>query len=176
MHEVIPLGGYGASVDDEEPRWLTPEEQQAWLALVGVVVRLPAALDAQLRRDSGLSHFEYLVLAGLSESPDLTLRMSVLADFAEGSLSRLSQVVARLERRGWVERATDPADRRATLARLTDAGWETVVAAAPGHVAEVRRLVLDPLTATQVGQLARIARRIGDAVDPDGCGPAGVPG
>jgi DNA-binding MarR family transcriptional regulator len=150
-----------------EPRWLSAEEMQAWLALASMFVRLPSALDAQLRRDSGISHFEYQVLAGLSMSPERTRRMSDLAAFAEGSLSRLSQVVGRLERRGWVRRTPDPTDGRYTLAVLTDVGWEKVVAAAPGHVAEVRRLVFDALTKAQHRQLRDIGRRVVRAIDPD---------
>src|SRR5687767_9175593 len=103
----------------QEPRWLDDEEQQTWLALVGMIIRLPAALDAQLQRDAGMSHFEYQVLAGLSMSPGRTRRMSELAGFTEGSLSRLSQAVGRLEKRGWVRRTPDPADGRYTLAVLT---------------------------------------------------------
>src|SRR5215471_2183441 len=101
-----------------ETRWLDAEESQAWRALAHALVRLPAALDAQLRRDAGISHFEYQVLALLSEAPDRTLRMSALATMAEGSLPRLSQVVARLEQRSWVRRSPDPADGRYTLATL----------------------------------------------------------
>jgi DNA-binding MarR family transcriptional regulator len=150
-----------------EPRWLDDEQQQAWLALVGMTFRLPAALDAQLRRDAGISHFEYQVLAGLSMTPERTLRMSRLAAFVEGSLARLSQVVTRLEKRGWVRRTPDPADGRYTLAILTDTGWDTVVATAPGHVAEVQRLVFDPLTRAQQRQLRDIGRRILRAIDLD---------
>jgi DNA-binding MarR family transcriptional regulator len=151
----------------QEPRWLDAEERQAWLALASTLVRLPAALDAQLRRDAGISHFEYQVLALLSEAPCRTLRMSELATQAEGSLPRLSQVVARLEQRGWVHRTPDPADGRYTLATLTDQGWAKVTEAAPGHVQEVRRLVFDPLTKTQSRQLREIGRRITHAIDPD---------
>jgi DNA-binding MarR family transcriptional regulator len=150
-----------------EPRWLDAEESQAWRALAHALIRLPAALDAQLRRDAGISHFEYQVLALLSEAPDRTLRMSALATLAEGSLPRLSQVVVRLEQRGWVRRTPDPADGRYTLAILTDQGQAKVTEAAPGHVQEVRRLVLDPLTKTQTRQLREISRRIMRAVDPD---------
>src|ERR1700750_2781421 len=95
----------------DEPRWLTDEEQQAWLALVGVALELPAALDAQLQRDAGLSHFEDQVLAMVSMSPGRTLRMSRLAAMANGSLTRLSRVVDRLTVRGWVCRRPDPDDR-----------------------------------------------------------------
>jgi DNA-binding MarR family transcriptional regulator len=150
-----------------EPRWLDAEEQQTWLALASVLIRLPAALDAQLQRDAGISHFDYQVLAGLSMSPERTMRMSQLALFAEGSLSRLSQVVARLEKRGWIRRTPDPADGRYTLATLTCDGWDKVVATAPGHVDAVRRYVFDPLTKSQQNQLREIGRRIMRVVDPN---------
>jgi DNA-binding MarR family transcriptional regulator len=158
----------------EEPRWLTAEEQQTWLALGGVLAWLPDALDAQLQRDAGISHFEYQVMAMLSMSPDRRLRMSELAAVANGSLTRLSRVVDRLDARGWVCRRPDPDDGRYTLAVLTEAGWDKVVQTAPGHVAEVRRLVFDPLTNAQARQLRDIGTRIGRATGPrDGCRPAG---
>jgi DNA-binding MarR family transcriptional regulator len=155
----------------EEPLWLTEEELQTWFALAGVVTWLPDALDAQLQRDAGIGHFEYQVMAMLSMSPQRTRRMSEVAALANGSLTRLSRTVDRLDKRGWVTRKPDPEDGRATLAVLTDAGWEKVVATAPGHVAEVRRLVFDPLTKTQVRQLHEIGSRIRQVVHPDGCPP-----
>ena len=150
-----------------EPRWLDAEEGQAWLALASTLIRLPSALDTQLHRDAGISHYEYQALAMLSQEPDRTLRMSVLATRTEGSLPRLSQVVARLEQRGWIRRIPDPADGRYTLAILTDEGWAKVAEAAPGHVEEVRRLVFDPLTKAQSRQLREICRRIMRAIDQD---------
>jgi DNA-binding MarR family transcriptional regulator len=151
----------------QETHWLTPDERETWLAFAGVLSKLPAALDAQLQRDAGLNAFEYFVLSGLSEAPGRTLRMSDLATFANGSLSRLSHVVTRLERRGWVRREPCPEDGRFTNAVLTDAGWEKVVATAPGHVDTVRRLAIDPLTAAQTRQLRDIGRRILRRIDPD---------
>src|ERR1700692_1296597 len=151
----------------QEPSWLDAEESQAWRVLASALVRLPAALDAQLHRDAGISHFEYQVLALLSEAPGRTLRMSELAALAEGSLPRLSQVVARLEEGGCVRPPPDPPDARYTLAILTDQGRAKVTEAAPGHVQEVRRLVFDPLTKTQSRQLREIGRRITRAIDPD---------
>ena len=152
---------------DTAPRWLDSEEEQTWIALASVLMRLPGALDAQLQRDAGISHFEYLVLSGLSMSPERTLRMSELAVAAEGSLSRLSQVVSRLEKRGWVRRTPDSTDGRYTLAILTDDGWAKVVASAPGHVEAVRQLVFDPLTRVQQRQIREIARRIMRSIDPN---------
>lgn len=151
-----------------ETRWLTEQERRSWLRLIAVAELLPAALDAQLRRDAGLTHFEYFVLAMLSEAPDRTLRMTTLAQRTNATLPRLSHVVRRLENRGLVERFPCPEDGRATNARLTAGGWDAVVAAAPGHVDTVRRLVLDPLTATQVAQLRRIGDALLTRLDPDG--------
>lgn len=102
--------------------WLTAEEQAAWRSVVALLIRLPAAIEAELQRDAGISQFEYLVLSGLSEAPDRTLRMSDLAAMASGSLSRLSHVVSRLEARGWVRREACPGDGRFINAVLTDDG------------------------------------------------------
>ncbi|WP_112249143.1 MarR family winged helix-turn-helix transcriptional regulator [Kribbella monticola] len=151
---------------DDEVRWLKPDELQAWMTLAGLMFKLPAALDVQLQRDSGLTHFEYLVLAGLSESPERSRPMSDLAGFANGSLSRLSHVVKRLEQRGFVRRCPSPADGRITVATLTDAGYEELVAAAPGHVATVRQYVIDALTPEQLSQLKTIGDQILQKVDP----------
>jgi DNA-binding MarR family transcriptional regulator len=159
----------GDAGDDSEsehaPRWLDAEERAAWLSIVRMAVMLPTALDGQLERDENLSYFEYIVLAMLSEQPGLVLRMSQLAAVANASLSRLSHVAKRLEGRGLMRREPDPQDGRCTNAILTEAGLDKVRHAAPGHVAEVRALVLDALSRAQLRQvqasneaiLARIA-------------------
>jgi DNA-binding MarR family transcriptional regulator len=148
-------------------RWLEQDELAAWMSLAALIFKLPGVLDYQLQRDSGLTHFEYLVLAGLSESPGRCRRMSDLALFANGSLSRLSHVVKRLENRGFVERRPADDDGRITVATITDAGYETLVAAAPGHVATVREYVVDALTPDQIAQLKTIADQILTKIDPD---------
>ena len=140
--------------------WLTPEEQAAWRPIVALLFRLPAALDAQLQKEAGISHFEYLVLASLSQAPDRTLRMSDLAALASGSLSRLSHVVSRLENRGWVRREPCPGDGRFTNAVLTDHGWAKVTATAPGHVAAVRALLVDVLTPAQLQDFGAISTAV----------------
>jgi DNA-binding MarR family transcriptional regulator len=155
----------------EEPRWLDPEELHTWFLFGTMFSWLPDALDAQLQRDAGINFFEYQVMSMLSMSPKRTRRMSEVAALANGSLPRLSRAVDRLDKRGWVTRRPDPANGRFTLAVLTDAGWDKVVATAPGHVEEVRRLVFDPLTRGQVRHLREIATRIRDVVHPDGCRP-----
>lgn len=151
-----------------DTRWLDEEQLTTWIKLVAVVELLPGVLDHQLRRDAGLTHFEYFVLAMLSEAPERTLRMTGLAQRTNATLPRLSHVVRRLEDRGLVERFPCPEDGRATNARLTSAGWDTVVAAAPGHVDTVRRSVLDPLTREQLGQLKEIGDALLSRLDPEG--------
>lgn len=149
-------------------RWLDDREMAAWVRLAAVMELLPGVLDQQLRRDSDVTHFEYWVLAMLSEAPDRTLRMTALAARTSGTLPRLSHVVKRLEDRGLVERFPCPEDRRATNARLTDAGWALVQQAAPGHLEAVRGSVIDALTPEQQEQLRGIADAILERVDPDG--------
>lgn len=150
-----------------DTNWLTDDERAAWVRLAAVLELLPGVLDSQLRRDSGLTHFEYYALAMLSEAEQRTLRMTALAAQTNATLPRLSHVVKRLEERGLVARFPCPEDARATNARLTEAGWDAVRAAAPGHVAAVRASVIDALTAEQVAQLASIADAVLARIDPD---------
>jgi DNA-binding MarR family transcriptional regulator len=146
--------------------WLTARQLHAWKQLIALVELLPGALETQLQRDSGLSHFEYFTLAMLSEAPERTLRMTALAARTNATLPRLSHVVARLEKRGLVRREPCEQDRRATNAVLTPAGWDTVVGAAPGHVDTVRSLVIDPLSDADIADLDRITARILRRLDP----------
>lgn len=148
--------------------WLDDEQLDAWVKLIAVVELLPGVLDSQLRRDAGLTHFEYFVLAMLSEAEDHTLRMTALAQRTNATLPRLSHVVRRLEDRDLVERFPCPDDGRATNARLTAAGFAEVVAAAPGHVANVRHHVIDALTPSQLQQLRGIADALLARLDPKG--------
>jgi DNA-binding MarR family transcriptional regulator len=150
-----------------EPRWLSPDELDTWKALNLVLWALPGALGAQLQRDSGLSFLEYYVLAGLSDQPDRTMRLSQLAVLANSELSRLSHLIRRLENRGLVRREPDPADGRFTNAILTDDGYAELVKAAPAHVELVRQLVFDPLNETEQRALRKavtklIPRLLGD--------------
>ncbi len=143
-----------------ETRWLTDDEQRAWRAYLGATRRVFEELDRELQRDAGMPHTYYTILVALSEAPDRTLRMSQLADASGSSRSRLSHAVARLEENGWVRRRSCPSDRRGALAVLTDEGFAALAAAAPGHVAGVRRHLFDRLTPDQVHQLRCISERV----------------
>jgi DNA-binding MarR family transcriptional regulator len=148
--------------------WLDRTQLRAWIRLVAVLELLPGVLDAQLRRDADVTEFEFYVLAMLSEAPGRTLRMTELARQTNATLPRLSHVVTRLEGRGLVERFPCPEDRRATNARLTEAGWAKVQEAAPGHVVNVRHHVIDALSEEQIDQLAGIGEAILARLDPSG--------
>jgi DNA-binding MarR family transcriptional regulator len=146
-------------------RWLDEDELRAWLRLARVLRKLSPALDSQLQRDSDLTHFDYLCLAMLSETDDRTLRMSDLAGRVNASLSRLSHVISKLERRGWVARQPSPHSRRVTLVTLTEEGWKVLVEAAPGHVETVRSLVFEGLGAEDVAALERVAGHIVERIE-----------
>ncbi len=152
----------------DEARWLSDEELTAWVRFTAVLELLPAALDAQLNADAGLTYFEYFCLAMLTEAPDRILRTSALAARTNATLPRLSRVITQLEKRGLVARTPCPKDRRATNITLTSTGWEKMVQAAPGHVNAVRRLVLDALEPEQVTQLSAISAAMLTRLDPDG--------
>jgi DNA-binding MarR family transcriptional regulator len=141
-------------------RWLSAGEQRAWRAFLTACQTLFGAIDAELQRDAGLPHGYYEILVRLSEAPGRALRMSQLATASTSSKSRLSHAIARLEERGWVRRVSCPTDRRGQIAELTEEGFAALAAAAPGHVEQVRRSLLDALTPEQVEQLRQISEAI----------------
>jgi DNA-binding MarR family transcriptional regulator len=146
-------------------RWLNEQEEAAWRSFSSAMHKLRWALECQLERDADLSFIEYYALARLSEEPDHTLRMSRLAAVTNASLSRLSHLIKRLEGRGLVRRETDPADGRLTNAILTAAGYEKLVASAPGHVATVRDLVIDAFSPAELQQLREASERVVTRID-----------
>lgn len=148
--------------------WLDEQQQRAWVGMRAVGALLDTALDRQLQRDAGISHATYLVLSVLSEMPDRTLTMTQLAQLTNSSQSRLSHAVTRLEEDGWVTRSRCGENRRVVYAELTDAGFEVVKAAAPGHVAKVKQLVFDNLSPAEVKHLMTVNGLILRALGDDG--------
>ena len=136
-----------------EVRWLDPEQQGHWRAFLTGSAIVTSALSAQLEAESGMSLSEYEILVRLSESPDHTLRMSQLADGLVHSRSRLTHTVRRMEDRGLVERLACEGDGRGVNCHMTTTGFEALVAAAPGHVAAVRAVLVDALTPAQFAAL-----------------------
>ena len=144
----------------EETRWLSPAEQLCWRTFLTACHTTFSSIEAQLLRDSDIPHGYYEILVRLSEAPGRELRMTQLAEASTSSKSRLSHAVARLEERGWVRRTNCQTDRRGQIAQLTDEGFAALAAAAPGHVEQVRRYLIDRLTPEQVEQLREISAAI----------------
>jgi len=154
-----------APADEHADLWLSPAELSSWLSIVRLITRLPWAIDGQLQHDAELSMVEYMTMAILVKSPERTLRMSELAEETSVSLSRLSHLVKRLEARGYVRREPDPADGRFTNAVLLPAGIRKMESAAPDHVAYVRHLVVDNMSAERLRRLGQDAERILQRID-----------
>jgi DNA-binding MarR family transcriptional regulator len=153
-------------VSREQTPWLSGREQLAWRTFLTACQTLFGAVESQLMRDSDIPHGYYEVLVRLSEAPGRALRMTQLAEASTSSKSRLSHAVARLEERGWVRRMDCRTDRRGQIAQLTDEGYAALAAAAPGHVEQVRRSLIDRLTPEQIEQLLKITAAILAGADP----------
>ena len=141
-------------------------ESRAWLALVTTAELLPAALDSQLRAEAGITHFEFMVLSGLKRAEGNTLRMSDIAAMVDSTLPRLSKVIGKLVERGLVEREAAARDGRVINVRLTSAGRRVLVRALPGHLAQVRELIIDRLDRDQLEALAGILEPLVQRLDP----------
>ncbi len=147
------------TVHAEDVRWLDADEAVAWRALLTVAQRAFPEIERDLRTNHDMLGVHYHILVSLSEAPDRTLRLTDLADSADLSPSRLTHRLKVLIERGEVEINDDPDDGRAKRATLTDDGFRRLEAAAPAHVATVRRLIFDHLTPDQ-------SRALGDALEP----------
>lgn len=143
---------------------MSRQESRAWLALISTAELLPAALDAQLQRDSGLTHYEFMVLSALRQHG--SMRLGDLAAATNATLPRASKVISRMHERDLVQRVTADDDRRAVALTLTSAGRRALVLATPGHLDTVRALVLDRLTPAQLDALADVLEPIVAALDP----------
>ena len=137
----------------EHARWLDDDEQATWRAFLTAQRLVSDRVERRLQAGAGMPLAYYEILVRLSEAPGRTLRMSVLADSAMSSRSRVSHAVARMEEAGWITRRSCPTDRRGQLAELTEQGWQALAAAAPDHVDTVREAVFDGLTRDQQAAL-----------------------
>ncbi|WP_189145442.1 MarR family winged helix-turn-helix transcriptional regulator [Streptomyces lacrimifluminis] len=155
-----------ASTPDEEPRWLTDEEQRTWRAYMHAVTLLEDHLDRQLQRDAGMPHVYYGLLARLSETAGARLRMTELAMQAKITRSRLSHAIARLEKNGWVRREDCPSDKRGQFAVLTDQGREVLRRTAPGHAGAVRQALFDRISDEQRKTLHDVMEIVAEGLQP----------
>lgn len=144
---------------------LSPLEADTWARMWSCQMQLPCALESQLKRDPGVTYFEFQAMLKISETPSASRRMTDLSEAAAMSLSHLSRVITRLEKKGFVTRIPDPNDGRATFAALTPAGQRAVSAGLPGYVSELRRILFDNLTESELEVFSSALSRINSALD-----------
>lgn len=149
----------------DEVRWLNEREERAWRSLQFMQMRLEGELARQLAADSGLSYPDYVVLVALTDRPDGRMRLFELADVVGWEKSRLSHHIARMATRGLVTKEKCDADRRGAYVVITERGRQQIAAAAPGHVATVRRLFVDRLTPAQLDTIGAAADIVLAALD-----------
>jgi DNA-binding MarR family transcriptional regulator len=153
-----------------EVRWLDEHEQRAWRALQFMQLRLSGRLAADVAATSELSYADYLVLVALSDRPDGRARLFELAEALGWEKSRLSHQVARMTGRGLVKKERCDGDRRGAFVVVAESGRKAIEAAAPHHVAMVRRLFIDPLTPGELDAITSAAEKVLAVLDADTAG------
>ncbi|RZT86372.1 DNA-binding MarR family transcriptional regulator [Pseudonocardia sediminis] len=142
------------------PRWLDEEQQRTWRAYLAATRLVFERVERQMQSDSGMPQAYYEILVRLSEAPEHTLRMSLLATSSLSSRSRVSHAVARMEESGWIRRRSCPTDRRGQLAELTDEGMRVLREAAPGHATTVQEVLFDGLSPGQQAALLDVGEAL----------------
>lgn len=148
-------------------RWLEPTEDRAWRAYRRMFTLLESQLAHDLAEDSGLSMADYTVLSNLAEVEDRRWRVTALADHVRWSQSRLSHQLSRMEKRGLVTRGEVEEDGRGAVVSLTKQGLKTIAAATPGHMAAVRKHMIDLLNPAQLAALEDVAVTIVNHLSED---------
>jgi DNA-binding MarR family transcriptional regulator len=145
---------------------LPPADLAAWGGFLEIHTRLMRRLDAYLVATHGMPLVEYEVLFKLHQRGG-ALRMSELAQLAMLSRSGLTRIVDVLVAQRLVRRVADAEDGRVVVATLTAAGQARLQAARRTHSREVRRLLLDPLSAEQKATLGEVWAVVRAGLDRD---------
>jgi DNA-binding MarR family transcriptional regulator len=146
------------------------ESDEKWLAFFGLLqvsARMIDIVGARMEREIGLPPSWFEVLAQVHKEPR---RMSDLAESLTLSRGGATRLVARLEDAGLVAREIPAHDRRATFARITDAGIAAFERAAPIHVKIVAEHFSRHLTDAQAATLRTAFAQVlvGNGLE---CGP-----
>lgn len=155
-----------------EVRWLDEREARAWRALQFMQLRLSGRLAADVAATSELSYADYLVLVAVSDRPDGRARLFELVEDLGWEKSRVSHQVARMSSRGLVRKELCGQDRRGAFVVTTESGRRAIEAAAPHHVAMVRRLFVDPLTPAELDAITSAAEKVLAVIATDRNEPA----
>ncbi len=138
----------------------------AWLGFLRTHAQLWDEVEAQLRRDHGLTVARYDVLAHLDAAGG-RLGLSDLAAAIVLSPSGLSKLLDRMVAAGLVRREPDPDDARSSFAQITDRGRTLVDQARTTHHALLQRRFGDALTGRDVADLTRIMGRLRSGPDKE---------
>ncbi|MFD6533834.1 MarR family winged helix-turn-helix transcriptional regulator [Streptomyces sp. NPDC060184] len=150
-----------------EPRWLTPVEERAWRGMLRMHDLVVSEAGRVMQSEFGLSGAEYPVLAELSRVPGARLRILELTKVLGWEKSRVSHQIKRMVQRGLLARDECAEDGRGAYVMITPVGRAAIEAAAPRHVEDVRRLLLDHLTPGQVAMLAEISETVVGKIGTD---------
>lgn len=145
-----------------EPQLLNHHESEAWKYLAGLLFRLPSVLESQLLQDEDLTLADYMVLQMLTGHEGNCARMTDIADMVKIAQPRMTRIVTKLEKRGYVQRANSAEDRRVVRATLTEQGLEKLEQASPNHIAEIRKNIFDRLTPEQIESLISVGKTLLD--------------
>ena len=146
-------------------QWLDEREERAWRSLMKMQDGLSEFIERQLRNRCGLSHADYQVLAHLSEAPDCQLRSFELGALLHWEKGRLSQHLGRMQNRGLVSRTRCLTDQRGAVIAITARGRDLIGAAAPQHLTDVRDVLIDHLTATEMEMLVAIGDKVHERLE-----------
>lgn len=152
------------SEENQETLWLDSRQQRAWRAFLVGTTLLMDRLDRDLRDQHRLSLPEFEILVRLSEAEGHRLRMAMLADSVSHSRSRVTHTVSRMEAIGLVVRDACVTDGRGVEAVLTDQGRAALAAAAPTHVAGVRRMLVDRVDEEDLEAVGRVFDVVADGL------------
>ncbi|HEX3829608.1 MAG TPA: helix-turn-helix domain-containing protein [Sporichthyaceae bacterium] len=148
-----------------EPRWLNETEQRAWRGLLTMHTQLTTYLAREMAAESDMSMADFAVLVALTDNLGGRVRAYALAESLGWEKSRLSHQLARMAGRGLIERADCSEDARGQVVCVTPAGRAAIEAAAPAHVENVRRVLIDVLTPAQIKALTGISETVLAALD-----------
>jgi DNA-binding MarR family transcriptional regulator len=152
------------SEEHQDTAWLDQDQQRSWRAFLVGTTLLMDRLDRDLRDQHGLSLPEYEILVRLSEAEGNRVRMAQLADSVSHSRSRVTHTVSRMETAGLVVRDACLSDGRGVEAVLTDQGRAALEAAAPTHVAGVRRMLVDLVDQDDFQAVGRVFDAVTDGL------------